>query len=55
VKRQAWHDKIAGTVVVRADALELDRGRWLRRLRRWLRYEQHIPAGRLPFPKHPSR
>ena len=35
VKRQSWHDKVAGTIVVRADALELDRGRWSRRIRRW--------------------
>jgi uncharacterized RDD family membrane protein YckC len=50
VKRQAWHDKVAGTIVVRADALDLDRGRWLRRLRRWFRYEPRVYTGRLPFP-----
>ena len=55
VKRQTWHDKVAGTIVVRADALDLDRGRWLRRVRRWLRgpgrtCEPQVHENRLPFP-----
>lgn len=51
VKRQAWHDKVAGTIVVRADALELDRGRWSRRIRRWWRSLCAPPdVRRLPFP-----
>jgi uncharacterized RDD family membrane protein YckC len=58
VKRQAWHDKVAGTIVVRADALDLDRGRWLRRLRRWLRGPgsrgtAQLFENRLPFPRVP--
>jgi uncharacterized RDD family membrane protein YckC len=51
VKRQAWHDKVAGTIVVRADALELDRGSWGRRIRRWWRSLCAPPdVRRLPFP-----
>ena len=33
-KRQAWHDKIAGTVVVDAPSYPFERRRWLRRLKR---------------------
>lgn len=47
VKRQAWHDKVAGTIVVRAEALELDRGRWSRRLRRWI--DRVVRGPRPPF------
>jgi uncharacterized RDD family membrane protein YckC len=51
VKRQAWHDKVAGTIVVRADALELDRGRWSKRIRRWWHSLCTPPdTRRLPFP-----
>jgi uncharacterized RDD family membrane protein YckC len=53
VKRQAWHDKVAGTIVVRADALELDRGRWSKRVRRWWHSLCAPPdTRRLPFPPH---
>jgi len=57
VKRQTWHDKVAGTIVVRADALDLDRGRWLRRVHRALRgpgrtREPQIHENRLPFRAH---
>lgn len=38
IKRQAWHDKVAGTIVVRADALTLDQHRWTRR------WHHSIPA-----------
>ena len=34
VKKQTWHDKVAGTIVVRAPAHSLERRRWLRRFRR---------------------
>jgi uncharacterized RDD family membrane protein YckC len=37
VKKQTWHDKVAGTIVVHAPAQPLERRRWLRRLRRALR------------------
>jgi uncharacterized RDD family membrane protein YckC len=51
IQRQAWHDKVAGTIVVRADALELDRGRWLRRIRHWWASLNAPPdVRRLPFP-----
>lgn len=51
IKRQAWHDKVAGTIVVRADALDLERGRWLRRIRRWWASLNAPPdVRRLPFP-----
>lgn len=33
-KRQSWHDKIAGTVVVHAPSYPFERRRWLRRWRR---------------------
>ncbi|MEN3343139.1 MAG: hypothetical protein V7644_2543 [Actinomycetota bacterium] len=36
-KKQAWHDKVAGTIVVRAPALPLERRRWVRRWRGWSR------------------
>lgn len=53
VKRQAWHDKVAGTIVVRADALELERGRWSKRFRRWWHSLCAPPdTRRLPFPPH---
>ena len=36
-RKQAWHDKLTGTIVVRAPAHGLERRRWLRRLRTSLR------------------
>jgi uncharacterized RDD family membrane protein YckC len=36
-KRQAWHDKVSGTVVVHAPAFPFERRRWLRRWRRLFR------------------
>lgn len=32
-KNQAWHDKVAGTIVVRAPSMSLERRRWSRRMR----------------------
>lgn len=35
-KKQAWHDKVAGTIVVRAPSMALERRRWSRRFRKAL-------------------
>ena len=60
IKKQAWHDKVAGTIVVRADALDFDRRRWSHRWRDAFRRFVHGPtcvhepeprrSARLPFP-----
>jgi uncharacterized RDD family membrane protein YckC len=64
LKKQAWHDKVAGTIVVRADALEFDRRRWAHRwrdeieptLRRWLRRAVRGPgSGRPRAPRERGR